>query len=246
MRKKVVDYADVKMDIGPKSWFVFKFFVYGFLGMTVEIVFTNVVRLITLIMPFLDPLFKSFKQIVIYHGHIDPFGFPPESLFAYTSVWMFFVYGLGLFAIEILYKLISRIEINFFKKHQWWFLFIRLAAYSIAIFITEFATGWIIFGILKLIEIIGLIDQAYLVWEYTDSANFFKTTTFLILPFWLVASFFAEIVIKKMCEKDVEVSIRTNWDVLSGDKKRLHRLFLKQLFEIKETTENERKIRELK
>ncbi len=185
-----------KMDMSRPVWLILKFTIYGCLGMMVEVFFINIARIMNLI-PGIRILVSEFATMTYPPGIPDAMNFPWKFMFGMTSLWMYFVYGTGLAIIEALYTFLSAKKVN---------MFIRAIFYTFSVLFVEFVAGWIYYFIL-----------GDFIWSYK---SLLVTTSFSILPFWYVGGLVAEIVVKKMHEKDVEYSFRTDYSIPMPDFKR--------------------------
>ncbi len=176
-----------KTDLSHTGWLILKFFIYGCMGMVLEIFFTNFARMASLV-PGIGKIVGSFVNMSFPAGIPNPMPFPWRFMFAYSSLWMILVYGSGIYSIEILYFYLKKLSI-----------FLRAACYAVAVMLIEFIWGWIFRLIL-----------GDFIWRYDYGLI---TTTPSILPYWLFAGVAAEFVVKKMSEKDLEYAFRTNYEI---------------------------------
>jgi hypothetical protein len=187
--KGIAKEYDYEIDLSHHTWLIIKFFIYGGLGMIMEITFSNLVRVLSF-MPIIGVAVKSFTGMIFPPGIPDHFLFPWKVMYAMSSLWMVFVYGTGLSFIEWLYPKLKRIKLN---------IFIRGIFYAVAIVLIEFIWGWIYRLIL-----------GEFVWQYQ---GILVTTTLAVLPYWYIAGIAAEFICKKLHEKDLEYAFRTNYDI---------------------------------
>ncbi len=197
-RKKTV--RELKLDMPRWLWLLVKFFLYGGIGIVLEVIFTSVVRLLHLV-PAAGKIVSSFTSMSFPEGIPDQMAFPPQYMFAMSSVWMILVYGSGIFAIEGLYGLLKpdpKRKLFLFRPGLLSLAF-RALVYAVAILAVEFVWGWFF----------RLVLGGF-VWQYN---SILVTTTPSILPYWFFAGIAAETVVKKMSEKDLEYAFRTDYEI---------------------------------
>lgn len=165
---------------------VFRFTVYGFLGVALEIFFYNLVRNAQHV-PVLKYLFQ-------FQWRVDPslnlsaiWDVPAISLYGQCSLWMFFVYGVASFSIEALYR-------NFSDVH----VALRALGYGLVIFLWECLSGWLLFW-----------GTGLKIWYYADPGNFFQMTSWFILPIWCVTGLLVEYIYRQLMDPDLVKAIET-------------------------------------
>lgn len=217
----------LKTDLAPWVWYVVKFLIYGGLGMTMEIVFTDLVRILSYL-PGVGSLVGSFSSMVFPQSIPDQMLFDPRYLFAMSSVWMVLVYGTGYLVIQHLYRLMNPADHkkNPLLKKGWGSRLFRALCYALAIVLVEFAWGWILHFVMVLTFQVWpyLLPagtqlpnaQDLFIWQYR---SLLKTTTLAVLPFWLLAGMAGEVIVKKLSEKDLMRAFLTNHDDLREQKK---------------------------
>lgn len=174
---------------GHFGYGVFRFSVYGFLGVALEIFFYNLVRNGRAI-PGLNLLFQ-FQWAVDPKLHLSGiWEVPAISLYGQCSLWMFLVYGVASFTIEFMYR-------NFSDVH----FAARALAYGVVIFLWECLSGWLLYW-----------GTGYRIWYYTDPGNFFEMTSWYILPIWCVTGLLVEYLYRQLMDPDlVEALEKTDW-----------------------------------
>lgn len=186
-------------------WLLVKFFLYGGMGLVLEIVFTDVVRCLHAI-PGIGQIVSSFTSMSFPAGIPDQMLFPWKFMFAMSSFWMLFVYGSGIYLIEWIYRMLkpSVRHKNILLRRGVISRLLRALIYALAIMVVEFTWGWFY----------RLILGDFL-WQYK---SFLVTTTFTILPYWFAGSIVLESIVKKTSEKDLEYAFRTDFELpLPGD-----------------------------
>lgn len=164
----------------------FRFAVYGFLGVALEIFFYNLVRNARGV-PGLQYLFM-FEWRVDPQLHLDAiWNVPARSLYGQCSLWMFLVYGVASFCIEVVYR-------NF---PDWpWAL--RAAVYGLIIFGWECLSGWLLYW-----------GTGLKIWFYADAGNFFEMTSWFILPIWCVTGLIVEYLYRQLMDPDLVRAMET-------------------------------------
>jgi hypothetical protein len=151
---------------------LFRFFVYGSLGVAGEVGFYTLVKIGRAVpLSFINWLFA-------FEWRVDPrlnlgavWDTPISVLYGQASLWMFFVYGaIGLLGIESLYKRI--------RRDNWVF---RGLAYMTVILALECASGWVLRFFL-----------GYDIWYYTGRGVIFKYTSLAIAPLWFITGLLSE------------------------------------------------------
>ena len=133
---------------------LFRFTLYGFLGVALEIFFYNLVRNLRGV-PVLG-LFFHFDWRVDERLNLGAiWEVPAISLYGQCSLWMFFVYGVASFSIEFAYRNATDVP---------WY--VRAAGYGVLIFLWECLSGWILFW-----------ATGYRIWFYADAGSFFSMTS---------------------------------------------------------------------
>jgi hypothetical protein len=167
---------------GVKAAFtVFRFLVYGVLGVFLEIAFYPLVRFGREI-PIVKYLFAFDWSADPRLGLGGPWETPMVTLFGQSSLWMIPVYALPALTIEILYR-------------QWLFktsLWLRALLYGLVILLFEWATGLAVKAL-----------TGYAIWMYTDPGNIMEMTSVLILPIWMIAGILIELIYRELMDPNV-------------------------------------------
>lgn len=156
---------------------LFRFVLYGFAGIALEVFFYNLVRNLAGV-PVLGLLFQFIWRVdpKLDLNHI--WNVPAISLYGQCSLWMFLVYGVACFAVEFEYRNLTDVR---------WPL--RALLYGLTIFLWECASGWLLLGV-----------SGFKIWEYLDSGNFFQMTSWYILPIWCVTGLFVEYLYRQLMD----------------------------------------------
>lgn len=164
----------------------FRFGLYGFLGVALEVVFYNLVRNLRPV-PVLGLLFQFDWQVdpALDLGAI--WKVPAISLYGQCSLWMFFVYGVASFSIEFVYRNASDVP---------WLA--RMGVYGLIIFLWECLSGWLLYW-----------GTGYRIWFYADPGNFFEMTSWRILPIWCLTGLIVEYLYRQLMDPDLVHAIET-------------------------------------
>lgn len=168
-------------------WYgLFRFAVYGFLGVALEVVFYTLVKTGRHI-PLVKLLFQFDWRVdpSLALGHV--WDVPISSLFGQCSLWMFPVYAVASFCIEWLYR-------NFPDVHP----LARAVAYGFVIFLWECASGWLLYWATGL-----------KIWFYADPGSFFEMTSWFILPLWCITGVLVEYIYRQLMDPDLVLAIET-------------------------------------
>lgn len=167
------------------SYAAFRVLIYGFIGIAVEVIFYNLVRLGREI-----PGVREFFQ---FGWHVDPrlgldgvWTAPQIALFGQCSLWMMLVYACAAFGlVEPLYR----------GLHSRPF-YLRAAAYGVGILLFEAVSGWILFWL-----------TGYKIWFYDDRLNIVGMTSLYILPVWMVTGLLVELVYRELMDPELVKAI---------------------------------------
>jgi hypothetical protein len=165
---------------------VFRFFIYGLAGVALEIFFYNLVRNLRPV-PVLGLLFQFDWQVDKSLDLGAIWNVPAISLYGQCSLWMFFVYGIASFCIEFAYRNGSDIP---------WPA--RAIIYGFIIFFWECISGWLLFW-----------GTGYEIWFYADRGNFFRMTSWFILPIWCITGMIVEYLYRQLMDPDLVHAIET-------------------------------------
>ena len=215
---------DAKTNLPVWVWVFVKFTIYGGLGMILEIVFTDLVRIVQDIFPSSNP---SFTSMIFPNSIPDQMKFDPRYLFSMSSVWMVLVYGSGLLGIESVYRFLNPAQHkrNLLFKKSLHATLIRALVYSVVIMVTEFVWGWVLhFVLIGSFQLWNTVipagtppqDNDFFLWQYRGSS--LVTTTPQILLYWFFAGIAAEVVVKKLNENDMRRAFLTDHDDLREQK----------------------------
>lgn len=186
--KKVINVRAKASRRGLDMWGygAFRFGLYGFLGVALEIVFYNLVRNLRGV-PVLGLLFAFDWQVdsALDLGAI--WKVPAISLYGQCSLWMFLVYGVASFTIEFVYRNATDVPWP-----------VRAAVYGLIIFLWECASGWLLYW-----------ATGYRIWFYADAGNFFQMTSWRILPIWCVTGLIVEYLYRQLMDPDLVHAIET-------------------------------------
>jgi hypothetical protein len=171
-----------------RLWFaLFRFMLYGFIGLSAEVIFYNLVKFGRRI-PGLELLFQ-FKWKVDERLNLDAvWDAPLISLYGQCSLWMFLVYAVASVAlIEPLYRRSLR-----------WPLAARAVLYGVGILGFEALSGWLLFW-----------GTGYRIWYYDDRFNIVGMTSLYILPIWMITGLIVELVYRELMDPAVVVALES-------------------------------------
>lgn len=170
----------------------FRFFLYGALGVFLEVFFYTAVRLGREV-PVVRWLFAFDWRVDPALGLDGAWHAPLAALFGQSSLWMLPVYALPAFTIELLYR----------KRLFAWPRLARAAVYGLTIMAWELATGAALHRL-----------TGYAIWEYRDALNVLGWTTFAILPIWMFSGILIELIYRELMDPRVRAVIQKELDAL--------------------------------
>ncbi|MGZ3457937.1 MAG: hypothetical protein ACXU86_05450, partial [Archangium sp.] len=188
-RSLYVRRADLKRNARLKLTFaLFRFCLYGMVGLSSEIFFYNLVRILRHV-PLLEVLFRFQWRVddrLNLNGIWDT---PVVAGYGQCSLWMFLIYGVVcFFFIEAIYR-------RTFRQH----LLLRAVLYGHAILFFEGLSG------LLLEKMTG-----YRIWYYGDSgAILWEMTSLYILPIWMVTGLIAELIYRELMDPDLVAALES-------------------------------------
>lgn len=181
--------ADLKRNARLKLTFaIFRFCLYGMVGLSSEIFFYNLVRIGRHI-PLVEVLFR-------FEWQVDPrlklnaiWDTPVVTAYGQCSLWMFLVYaGVCFFFIEPIYR-------RTFRRST----LLRAVLYGFSILLCEGVSGVIL---LKL--------TGYQIWVYADAgAILWQMTSLYILPIWMVTGLLAELIYRELMDPDLVAALES-------------------------------------
>ena len=181
--------ADLKRNSRLKMTFaIFRFCLYGMVGLSSEIFFYNLVRIARHV-PVLRQLFL-FEWRVDERLHLDAiWNTPVVTAYGQCSLWMFLVYGGAcFFAIEPIYR-------RTFRN----LTLLRAVLYGFAILLIEGFSG------VLLQKLTG-----YQIWYYADpGAILWQMTSLYILPIWMVTGLLAEFIYRELMDPDLVAALES-------------------------------------
>ncbi|WP_371877528.1 hypothetical protein [Pyxidicoccus parkwayensis] len=181
--------ADMKRSQRMKLAFgVFRFCLYGMIGLSSEIFFYNLVRIARHV-PLMEALFRFQWRVDDRLGLNGIWDTPVVTAYGQCSLWMFLIYGVAcFFFIEPLYR---------------WMLYqhtgLRAAIYGIVILLFEAFTGVVLERL-----------TGYRIWYYGDAgAILWEMTSLYILPIWMVTGLIAEFIYREMMDPDLLAALES-------------------------------------
>lgn len=179
--------VNIKRSAGSRSaqqkrWFgVFRFVLYGFVGLSTEIIFYNLVKFGRRV-PLVDRLFQ-FQWKVDPRLNLDAvWDAPLVTLYGQCSLWMFLVYAVASFClIEPIYRrLVYRP------------LALRAVLYGLVILAFEAVSGWVLVWL-----------TGYKIWFYDDRLNVIGMTSLYVLPIWMATGLLVELIYRELMDPDL-------------------------------------------
>jgi hypothetical protein len=167
---------------------VFRFCLYGMMGLSSEIFFYNLVRIARHV-PLLEALFRFQWRVDDRLGLNAIWDTPIVTAYGQCSLWMFLIYGVACFCfVEPLYR---------------WMLYqhagLRAAIYGIVILLFEGFTGVVLERL-----------TGYRIWYYGDAgAILWEMTSLYILPIWMVTGLIAEFIYREMMDPDLLAALES-------------------------------------
>jgi hypothetical protein len=181
--------ADLKRNTRMKLTFaIFRFCLYGMVGLSSEIFFYNLVRILK-DAPLVNVLFRFQWRVddrLNLNGIWDT---PVVAGYGQCSLWMFLIYGVACFYfIEAIYR-------RLFRQPT----LLRAALYGLAILLFEGFSGVVLEKL-----------TGYRIWYYADSgAILWEMTSLYILPIWMVTGLIAERIYRELMDPDLVAALES-------------------------------------
>lgn len=193
--RKSIRRADLER--GPKLRFLFalfRFALYGFLGLGCEVLFYTLVRVGRMI-PGVELFFRFSWKVDPALGLDHVWTAPLVALFGQCSLWMFLVYAIAAFAlIEPIYRRTWRRPV-----------LLRAALYGLAILLFEALSG------------VGLEAlTGYKIWFYDDRLAILGMTSLYILPIWMATGLLVEAIYRELMDPRVRSALEAELDELEA------------------------------
>lgn len=181
--------ADLKRGQRMKLTFaVFRFCLYGMVGISAEVFFYNFVRVARHV-PLLEALFRFQWRVDdrLQLNHI--WDTPAVAAYGQCSLWMFLIYGIASFwFIEPLFR-------RMLRQH----LLLRAVCYGLVILLFEGFSG------IVLEKLTG-----YRVWYYADAgAILWEMTSLYILPIWMMTGLLVEVIYRELMDPDLLAALES-------------------------------------
>lgn len=184
-----IRHTDLKRNARMKLTFaLFRFCLYGMVGLSSEIFFYNLVRIARHV-PLLEALFR-FQWRVDERLHLNAiWDTPVVTAYGQCSLWMFLIYGVACFYfIEPIYR-------RLFRQHT----LLRAVLYGHAILLFEGLSGVVLEKL-----------TGYRIWYYADSgAILWEMTSLYILPIWMVTGLLAEYIYRELMDPDLVAALES-------------------------------------
>ncbi len=157
---------------------LFRFTLYGMIGVFAEVSLYTIVKAVRLI-PIVKWLFQTQWKVddrLNLNGIWDA---PIKALYGQCSLWMFPVYALcAILLLERIFRFSMNYNLN---------IFIRGILYSIAITLFEFVAGFVLYWI-----------TGYKIWYYSDAANLLQMTSLFLFGVWFITGLFVELIYREL------------------------------------------------
>jgi hypothetical protein len=181
--------ADLKRNARMKVTFaIFRFILYGMVGLSSEIFFYNLVRIARHV-PLLELLFRFQWRVDDRLGLNGIWDTPVVTAYGQCSLWMFAIYGVAcFFFVEAIYRRTFR--------HS---TLLRAVLYGLTILVFEGMSG------VFLERLTG-----YRIWYYADpGAILWEMTSLYILPIWMVTGLVAEWIYRELMDPDLVAALES-------------------------------------
>jgi hypothetical protein len=181
--------GDLKRNARLKLTFaLFRFCLYGMVGLSSEIFFYNLVRIARHV-PLLEMFFRFQWRVDERLPLNDIWDTPIVAGYGQCSLWMFVIYGVAcFFFIEAIYR-------RTFRQHT----LLRAVLYGHAILLFEGFSG-------VFLETL----TGYRIWYYADSgAILWEMTSLYILPIWMVTGLIAELIYRELMDPDLVAALES-------------------------------------
>ncbi len=165
-----------------RAWFAaFRFVLYGFVGISAEVIFYNLVKFGRRL-PVVDALFQFSWKVDGRLNLSAIWDAPLVSLYGQCSLWMFLVYSIAsLGLIEPIYRRTLRLPVG-----------MRALFYGLVILAFEAVSGWLLFW-----------STGYKIWFYDDALNIIGMTSLYILPIWMLTGLVVELIYRELMDPDL-------------------------------------------
>jgi hypothetical protein len=171
-----------------RSFSVFRFCLYGMVGISAEVFFYNFVRFARDV-PLLEALVR-FQWRVDERLQLNAIWDTPNvAAYGQCSLWMFLIYGVAsLWFIEPLYR-------RLWRNH----VLLRAILYGIVILLFEGFSGVVLWKL-----------TGYRIWYYADAgAVLWEMTSLYILPIWMVTGLVVERIYRELMDPDLLAALES-------------------------------------
>lgn len=188
-RRFQVARSDVKRAHRMKrSFSVFRFCLYGMVGISAEVFFYNFVRVAQHV-PLLEALVRFQWRVDDRLGLNAIWDTPAITAYGQCSLWMFLIYAVAsLFCIEPLFRRLVRAHV-----------LARAILYGFVILLFEGFAGAILWKL-----------TGYRIWYYADAgAVLWQMTSLFILPIWMVTGLLVERIYRELMDPDLLAALES-------------------------------------
>ena len=171
-----------------RSFSVFRFCLYGMVGISAEVFFYNFVRFARDV-PLLEALVR-FQWRVDERLQLNAIWDTPNvAAYGQCSLWMFLIYGVAsLWFIEPLYR-------RLWRGH----VLVRAILYGFVILLFEGFSGVVLWKL-----------TGYRIWYYADAgAVLWEMTSLYILPIWMVTGLVVERIYRELMDPDLLAALES-------------------------------------
>jgi hypothetical protein len=171
-----------------RSFSLFRFCLYGMVGLSAEIFFYNFVR-IARDVPLLEALVRFQWRVDDRLQMNAIWDSPPIAAYGQCSLWMFVIYGVAsFFCIEPLFRRMVR-------NHT----LVRAILYGFVILLFEGFSGAILWKL-----------TGYQIWYYADAgAVLWNMTSLYILPIWMITGLLVERIYRELMDPDLLAALES-------------------------------------
>lgn len=187
-----------KMRIRVFLYALFRFTLYGMIGVFAEVSLYTIVKVGRCI-PIVKWLFQTQWKVDDSLNLNGIWDVPIKTFYGQCSLWMFPVYALcAILLLERIYRFSRNHNLN---------LVIRGILYATAITLFEFVAGFILLWL-----------TGYKIWYYSDAANLLQMTSLFLFGVWFITGLFVELIYRELTENSLRIWVEGT--IVSGVSKK--------------------------